>query len=124
MVWIGVPPALSNRLWARLRARNAVSSFIVFSKSARCSSVKGCTSLTIIPSSGRGAYATKRGLTLMRYCNQHCVKKLLVGYLQGLLTGVGFLGAGVIIHHDMEHRVEGLTTAASVWMTAILGIAC
>jgi putative Mg2+ transporter-C (MgtC) family protein len=44
--------------------------------------------------------------------------------MQGLLTGVGFLGAGVIIHHDMEHRVEGLTTAASVWMTAILGMAC
>ena len=44
--------------------------------------------------------------------------------MQGLLTGVGFLGAGVIIHHDTEHRVEGLTTAASVWITAILGIAC
>src|SRR6266851_9327897 len=68
MVWIGVPPALSNRLWARLRARNAISSCIVFSKSARCSSVKGCTYLTIITSSGRGEYATKSGLTLMRYC--------------------------------------------------------
>jgi putative Mg2+ transporter-C (MgtC) family protein len=44
--------------------------------------------------------------------------------MQGLLTGVGFLGAGVIIHHDMEHRVEGLTTAASVWIVAILGMAC
>jgi putative Mg2+ transporter-C (MgtC) family protein len=30
----------------------------------------------------------------------------------------------VIIHHDAEHRVEGLTTAATVWMTAIFGIAC
>jgi putative Mg2+ transporter-C (MgtC) family protein len=44
--------------------------------------------------------------------------------MQGLLTGVGFLGAGVIIHHHMEQRVEGLTTAASVWMTSILGMAC
>jgi len=44
--------------------------------------------------------------------------------VQGLVTGVGFLGAGVIIHHDAEHRVEGLTTAATVWMTAIFGIAC
>src|SRR2546428_10000722 len=68
MVWMGVPAALSNRLWARLRARKAVSSFIVFSKSSRCSSVKGCTYLTIITSSGRGEYATKIGLTLMRYC--------------------------------------------------------
>src|SRR5712691_8555884 len=68
MVWMGVPAALSNRLWARLRARNAVSSFMVFSKSARCSSLKGCTYLTIITSSGRGEYATQSGLTLMRYC--------------------------------------------------------
>ena len=44
--------------------------------------------------------------------------------VQGLVTGIGFLGAGVIIHHDAEHRVEGLTTAAAVWMTAIFGIAC
>ena len=44
--------------------------------------------------------------------------------VQGLVTGIGFLGAGVIIHHDAEHRVEGLTTAATVWITAIFGIAC
>src|SRR6266511_4262054 len=68
MAWMGVPAALNNRLWARLRARNAVSSFMVFSKSARCSSLKGCTYLMIITSSGRGEYATKSGLTLMRYC--------------------------------------------------------
>jgi putative Mg2+ transporter-C (MgtC) family protein len=44
--------------------------------------------------------------------------------IQGLVTGVGFLGAGVIIHHEPERRVEGLTTAASVWVAAGLGAAC
>jgi putative Mg2+ transporter-C (MgtC) family protein len=44
--------------------------------------------------------------------------------IQGLVAGVGFLGAGVIIHHRAHHRVEGLTTAASVWMAAGLGAAC
>lgn len=44
--------------------------------------------------------------------------------IQGLVTGVGFLGAGVIMHHEPEHRVEGLTTAASVWVAAGLGAAC
>jgi putative Mg2+ transporter-C (MgtC) family protein len=44
--------------------------------------------------------------------------------IQGLVTGVGFLGAGVIIHHQPEHRVQGLTTAASVWVAAGLGAAC
>ncbi|HEV8256616.1 MAG TPA: MgtC/SapB family protein [Casimicrobiaceae bacterium] len=44
--------------------------------------------------------------------------------IQGLVTGVGFIGAGVILHHDAEHRVAGLTTAASIWVAAALGVAC
>jgi putative Mg2+ transporter-C (MgtC) family protein len=44
--------------------------------------------------------------------------------LQGLITGIGFLGAGVIIHHEKERRIEGLTTAASIWVAAGLGAAC
>lgn len=44
--------------------------------------------------------------------------------LQGLVVGVGFLGAGVIIHHESEQRIQGLTTAASVWVAAGLGAAC
>ena len=43
--------------------------------------------------------------------------------LQGILTGVGFLGAGVILK-DRSGHVSGLTTAATVWMCAVLGIAC
>ncbi len=44
--------------------------------------------------------------------------------VQGLVTGVGFIGAGVILHHDAENRVVGLTTAASIWVAAALGTAC
>ncbi len=44
--------------------------------------------------------------------------------IQGIVTGVGFLGAGAIIKHGSEHSVQGLTTAAGVWMTAAIGIAC
>jgi putative Mg2+ transporter-C (MgtC) family protein len=43
--------------------------------------------------------------------------------IQGLITGVGFLGAGVIMHGQRENEVHGLTTAAAIWATAILGIA-
>lgn len=39
---------------------------------------------------------------------------------QGIMTGIGFLGAGVIIKEGMS--VRGLTTAASIWMTASIGI--
>ncbi|HEX3928183.1 MAG TPA: MgtC/SapB family protein [Gemmatimonadales bacterium] len=44
--------------------------------------------------------------------------------LQGVLTGIGFLGAGVILHPSQEPTVIGLTTAASVWVVAVLGFAC
>jgi putative Mg2+ transporter-C (MgtC) family protein len=43
---------------------------------------------------------------------------------QGIITGIGFLGAGVILRGQTEQDVHGLTTAASVWLSACLGIAC
>jgi putative Mg2+ transporter-C (MgtC) family protein len=43
--------------------------------------------------------------------------------LQGILTGVGFLGAGVILHDPGGH-ISGLTTAATIWICAVLGLAC
>lgn len=43
--------------------------------------------------------------------------------IQGVLTGIGFLGAGVILHRDKLGKVAGLTTAAAVWLTAGLGVA-
>jgi len=43
--------------------------------------------------------------------------------VQGVLTGIGFLGAGVIFRRDSHKQVAGLTTAAAVWLTAGLGMA-
>ncbi len=42
--------------------------------------------------------------------------------IQGILTGIGFLGAGVIVRH--RFRVHGLTSAACAFLAACLGIAC
>ena len=44
--------------------------------------------------------------------------------IQGLLTGIGFLGAGVIVHGGHHFRVHGLTSAACAWLAACVGIAC
>ena len=44
--------------------------------------------------------------------------------IQGIVTGIGFLGAGAIIKHRDEEDVQGLTTAAGIWMTAAIGVAC
>lgn len=43
--------------------------------------------------------------------------------IQGLVTGIGFLGAGTILKLADEQEIKGLTTAASVWATAALSIA-
>ena len=44
--------------------------------------------------------------------------------VQGIITGIGFLGAGVIMQYESQRKIEGLTTAASIWMSSALGIAC
>jgi putative Mg2+ transporter-C (MgtC) family protein len=44
---------------------------------------------------------------------------------QGIITGVGFLGAGVILHPSTRtSHVHGLTTAASIWVVACIGAGC
>jgi putative Mg2+ transporter-C (MgtC) family protein len=43
--------------------------------------------------------------------------------MQGVATGIGFVGAGTIIKLTDGARVKGLATAASVWLTAALGVA-
>jgi putative Mg2+ transporter-C (MgtC) family protein len=42
---------------------------------------------------------------------------------QGIVTGIGFVGAGLIVRHPGAQQVSGLTTAAAVWATAGLGVA-
>jgi putative Mg2+ transporter-C (MgtC) family protein len=44
--------------------------------------------------------------------------------IQGIVTGIGFLGAGVIVRNNDGQHVQGLTTAACVWLTACIGAAC
>jgi putative Mg2+ transporter-C (MgtC) family protein len=48
--------------------------------------------------------------------------RVIQGLLVGVLTGIGFLGSGVIVRRPDENRVENLTTAATIWATAALGI--
>jgi putative Mg2+ transporter-C (MgtC) family protein len=42
--------------------------------------------------------------------------------LQGVITGVGFIGAGAVIRGS--HEIHGITTAASIWLVTGVGIAC
>jgi putative Mg2+ transporter-C (MgtC) family protein len=42
--------------------------------------------------------------------------------MQGIITGIGFLGAGAILKLHDTREIEGLTTAAGIWMTAAVGM--
>ncbi|HKV35568.1 MAG TPA: MgtC/SapB family protein [Pyrinomonadaceae bacterium] len=44
--------------------------------------------------------------------------------IQGIVTGIGFIGAGSILKLSEERDIQGLTTAAGLWLTAAIGIAC
>jgi len=52
------------------------------------------------------------------------LSRVVQGIVQGIMAGISFIGAGVILHDARGGRVHGLTTAATVWVTAALGIAC
>jgi len=47
----------------------------------------------------------------------------LARVIQGLTIGIGFLGGGVIIKLEGRNQVMGLTTAATIWLTAAIGMA-
>lgn len=43
--------------------------------------------------------------------------------IQGIVTGIGFIGAGSILKLEKKEEIQGLTTAAGIWMTAAVGAA-
>lgn len=43
--------------------------------------------------------------------------------IQGVATGIGFIGAGTILKRAASDEIQGLTTAASIWLTAAIGMA-
>ena len=43
--------------------------------------------------------------------------------IQGIITGIGFIGAGSILKLNEERNIQGLTTSAGIWMTAAIGVA-
>ena len=55
--------------------------------------------------------------------NPDAMSRVVQGIIQGVMAGISFIGAGVILRDAQTRTVEGLTTAATVWVTAALGIA-
>ena len=68
--------------------------------------------------------ATAMLLTLVHSDDVRIVSDAGSRVVQGVLTGIGFLGAGVIVHAGRHFRVRGLTSAACTWLAACIGIVC
>ena len=56
--------------------------------------------------------------------NADAMSRVVQGIIQGVMAGISFIGAGVILRNAEARTVEGLTTAATVWVSAALGVAC
>src|SRR6185295_1420414 len=56
--------------------------------------------------------------------DKNALSRVVQGVLQGVLTGIAFLGAGAIIRNEKDGEIPGLTTAANVFVVAAIGIAC
>lgn len=67
------------------------------------------------------ALATITGLALAQPPGEDAAAPSRI--IQGLVAGIGFVGSGVILHRRDNHTVEGLTTAASIWVIAATGVA-
>jgi putative Mg2+ transporter-C (MgtC) family protein len=59
------------------------------------------------------------GVPILAGMNKDGVSRII----QGLTTGIGFVGAGAIVKMDSPSRIHGLTTAAGIWLTAAIGVA-
>ncbi|MBV9569758.1 MAG: MgtC/SapB family protein [Alphaproteobacteria bacterium] len=73
-----------------------------------------------------GAAVVTLGLTHEAHIafDNDAYSRVLQGVVQGVLTGIGFLGGGVILRSEAKETVRNITTAATVWVTAALGTAC
>ncbi|HZI47164.1 MAG TPA: MgtC/SapB family protein [Pyrinomonadaceae bacterium] len=64
---------------------------------------------------GTAVFVTTVGAVGMAFDGQSRV-------IQGIITGLGFIGGGSILKLTQDHEIKGLTTAAGLWMTAAIGV--
>jgi putative Mg2+ transporter-C (MgtC) family protein len=67
--------------------------------------------------------ATGTALFLVAAAEAGLQDEALSRVIQGLVTGIGFLGAGSILKLEHSREIKGLTTAADIWFTAAAGVA-
>lgn len=63
------------------------------------------------------------GAALLTIINTHIEVADQTRIVANIVSGIGFLGAGIIFRDSVKHSISGLTTAATIWATAGIGIA-
>ena len=67
---------------------------------------------------------TLLGLLAARDGEKIVERRAVTQVFQGIITGIGFLGAGVILRDTPGQQIHGLTTAATIWLAAAFGMVC
>jgi putative Mg2+ transporter-C (MgtC) family protein len=99
----------------RILAAAAVGFLIGIERSRRIRFV-GARTFALIATAGAMA-----GVVAIRLHSEDA--RVISTVLQGVLTGVGFVGAGVIMHPACGRSIHGVTTAAAIWVAALAGFA-
>lgn len=68
-------------------------------------------------------YTALAELSVQTYMGEEGLRSDPIRAIQAVAVGIGFLGGGMIVVSRSGERVRGLTTAASIWATAAIGIA-
>jgi len=115
-------PANLSDVALRLSAAVAIGMVIGFDREWRGKAV-GVRTLALVSLGSALVCLSTIGLSVLEG-RPDATSRVVQGVIQGVMTGIGFLGAGAVIRQPEQGDVHGLTTAATVWVTAALGIAC
>lgn len=106
----------------RLCAAAAAGALIGFDRDS-CDKPAGMRTLGLV---SLGAAVTALAAMTLAFDNApDAMSRVLQGAIQGVVAGVGFIGAGLMLRDTREPgNVVGVTTAATVWIAAAIGLAC
>lgn len=106
----------------RLVAATAAGALIGFDRDSR-DKPAGMRTLGLV---SLGAAVTALAAMTLAFDNDpDAMSRVLQGAIQGVIAGVGFIGAGLMLRDSRDPgNVIGVTTAATVWTAAAIGLAC
>ena len=114
-LWSGVPDAIqATRILIRLLAASLLGAIVGYEREATGKSAGLRTHMLVSLSSAVFVLAA-----LEAGMSTGDVSRVI----QGVAAGIGFIGAGAILKHATANEIQGLTTAASIWLTAAVGLA-